>query len=242
MKHSESTAAIGAALAKAQAKMPVVAFDATNPFLKNKYASLGAVIRASRPILEEFGLAIIQLPTSINGAIGVETTIIHESGEWISTDPLTLPMGDEKGKSNAQLAGSIITYLRRYSLAAALGLYADEDTDGHDPRDNQQCHQNGSGQPQNRSQGSQNGHRPQRGQSRTQNQQSDTPMSATTRKEVERLAFPLYGANWQREVENWQELPLDGWGEGRGQVVIEALRRAADDAARQDQQAVEIGQ
>jgi hypothetical protein len=40
-------------------------------------------------------------------------------------------MIDEKGKSAAQVAGSIITYLRRYALAAALGIYADEDTDGH---------------------------------------------------------------------------------------------------------------
>ena len=44
---------------------------------------------------------------------------------------LTLPVMDEKGKSTAQVAGSVITYLRRYALASVLGIYADEDTDGH---------------------------------------------------------------------------------------------------------------
>ena len=39
-------------------------------------------------------------------------------------------MGTEKGKSSAQVAGSVITYLRRYSWVSILGLYAEEDTDG----------------------------------------------------------------------------------------------------------------
>ncbi len=44
--------------------MPVAVFDATNPFLKSKYASLGAVIHASRPILAKHGLSLIQFPIS----------------------------------------------------------------------------------------------------------------------------------------------------------------------------------
>lgn len=129
--HSEGLVELSAALCAAQGKMPRVAFDATNPFLHNKYASLGAVIEASRPILSENGLAICQLPFSQNGAIGVESVLMHKSGEWISQS-LSLDLGDEKGKSRAQVAGSIITYLRRYAWASILGLYADEDTDGHD--------------------------------------------------------------------------------------------------------------
>ena len=45
MTRSESITHLAAALAMAQAEMPVAVFDATNPFLKSKYASLGAVIR-----------------------------------------------------------------------------------------------------------------------------------------------------------------------------------------------------
>ena len=51
MTRSESITRLAAALAMAQAEMPVAVFDATNPFLKSKYASLGSVIQASRPIL-----------------------------------------------------------------------------------------------------------------------------------------------------------------------------------------------
>ena len=42
--------------------MPVAVFDATNPFLKSKYASLGAVIQASRPILAKHKLSLVQFP------------------------------------------------------------------------------------------------------------------------------------------------------------------------------------
>ena len=44
-----------------------------------------------------------------------------------------MPIGEEKGKSSAQVAGSIVTYLRRYSLASILGIYSDEDGDGNKP-------------------------------------------------------------------------------------------------------------
>ena len=55
---------------------------------------------------------------------------MHNSGEWLEST-CWLELGDERGKSNAQVAGSIVTYLRRYSLASILGMYADEDGDGN---------------------------------------------------------------------------------------------------------------
>ena len=48
---SESIQNLAAALAKAQAEFPAVPFNAVNPFLKNKYADLGAVIETARPVL-----------------------------------------------------------------------------------------------------------------------------------------------------------------------------------------------
>lgn len=127
---SETTSKLFGALAKAQGEMRAVAFDAINPFLKNKFASLGAVIQTSRATLAKHGLAVSQMPTSSEKTVGVETILAHESGEWIGST-IFLPLGEEKGKSQAQLAGSVITYLRRYSLAAILGMYADEDGDGN---------------------------------------------------------------------------------------------------------------
>jgi hypothetical protein len=126
----ENTPKLNEAISKAQAEFKAVAFDATNPFLKNKYASLGACIESTKAVLAKHGLSVTQQPTGDGSKIGVVTTLRHASGESVTSE-IALPLSDEKGKSQAQLAGSIITYLRRYSLAGVLGLYADEDTDGH---------------------------------------------------------------------------------------------------------------
>ena len=136
MNKSESITHLAAALAKAQAEMPVAVFDATNPFLKSKYASLGAVIHASRPILAKHKLSLVQFPISGGSApgqcsadcIGVESILTHESGEFVS-ERILIPLTEEKGKSKVQSAGSTLTYLRRYSWASILGMYSDEDTD-----------------------------------------------------------------------------------------------------------------
>ena len=129
---SEKLDLLASALSKAQAEMPAVPMNAVNPFLKNKYADLAEMIRVASPILAKNGLSISQQPVSIEGQIGVTTTLLHASGQWIE-DTISLPLGDEKGKSLAQVAGSIITYLRRYSYGAIVGLATDEDTDGNAP-------------------------------------------------------------------------------------------------------------
>ena len=132
MNKSESIQNLAAALSKAQAEFPVIKFDSVNPFLKNGYASLGAVIAGTRPVLAKNGLAVTQLTFGEDGVVGVETMLTHSSGEWIS-DRVSMQVGEERGKSSAQVAGSIVTYLRRYSLASILGVYADEDGDGNKP-------------------------------------------------------------------------------------------------------------
>ena len=132
MNKSESITKLATALSKAQAEMPPAKFNATNPFLKNKYANLGSIIEAAKPVLSAHGLSVVQATTSNNGDVGVTTALLHESGEWLE-DSIYLPLGDEKGLKPAQIAGSIISYLRRYSYASILGMYADEDTDGNEP-------------------------------------------------------------------------------------------------------------
>jgi hypothetical protein len=132
MTRSETITHLATALAKAQAEMPVAPFDATNPFLKSKYASLGAVIQASRPILAKHKLSLVQFPVSEAAGIGVESILAHESGEFI-TERILIPLTEEKGKSKVQAAGSTLTYLRRYSWASILGMYSDEDSDGISP-------------------------------------------------------------------------------------------------------------
>jgi hypothetical protein len=130
----ESKSLVCAALVKAQGELEAAHFDSSNPYFKSKYASLGAVIEVSRPVLAKHGLAIQQTPKTIrDGFIGVQTTIVHTSGQTLDGGWLELPVGDDKGTSLAQKVGSLITYLRRYSWSSVLGIYADEDNDGHEP-------------------------------------------------------------------------------------------------------------
>lgn len=133
MKHSDSLENLATALASAQAEMKAAPMNSTNPFLKNKFADLGAVIETARPILTKHGLALTQFPTSDErGRVGIENILIHKSGEWMS-ESIYMDVSDEKGKSAAQVTGSILTYFRRYSWAAIAGMYSDEDTDGNHP-------------------------------------------------------------------------------------------------------------
>ena len=84
MTRSETLTHLATALARAQAEMPVAVFDAQNKFLNNKYASLGAVIEASRPILAKYQLSLVQFPISDATGIGVESVLSHESGEFVA--------------------------------------------------------------------------------------------------------------------------------------------------------------
>jgi hypothetical protein len=136
MNKSENVKELAIALSKAQAEMPPAEMKSVNPFFKSKYADLGSVIKAAKPVMAKHGLSISQLPTSLGDMLGVTTILMHESGEWIE-DTIMLPINEEKGKSAAQVAGSVISYLRRYSFASILGMYADEDIDGNAPPQSQ---------------------------------------------------------------------------------------------------------
>lgn len=108
---------------------------AVNPQFRSKYAPLDVVINTAKPVLAKYGLSFIQSTGSEGEMISVTTLLIHESGEWIETDPLTLPAYQIKGggvkEFNAQGAGSSLTYARRYSLSAALGLSSEDDDDAN---------------------------------------------------------------------------------------------------------------
>lgn len=123
MKHSDSLTKIAPALVAALGKIEGAAKKKTNPGFKSKYADLETVIDASRDILTENGLTLIQLPGPIaNGCLSLETILLHESGEFISHEG-ALPLG----KQDPQGAGSALTYLRRYAQMAALNMPAVDD-------------------------------------------------------------------------------------------------------------------
>jgi len=90
------------------------------------YADIGAISESCRDALHDNGFAVIQTGAadcSEGGAL--VTSLLHESGQWIRG---AFPLVFDKNTSQAQ--GSAITYLRRYSLAALLGILT-EDDDGH---------------------------------------------------------------------------------------------------------------
>lgn len=123
MNTSESIAKIAPALLKAQKAITFAAKDSTNPHFRSKYADLPSVIDACKKPLNDNGIAFMQfLAPSDTGFIAIATRLQHESGEWIeSVATCPLPKSDPQGY------GSACTYVRRYSLASAVGLYQDDD-------------------------------------------------------------------------------------------------------------------
>ena len=126
MNKSESIVQLARALTLAQKDMGKASMDSANPFFKSKYADLTSVWEACRKPLTDNGLSIVQTL----GIAGVsefqvlETILLHNSGEWISGILKLNPVKDDP-----QGYGSAITYARRYSLAAIIGV-CPEDDDG----------------------------------------------------------------------------------------------------------------
>jgi hypothetical protein len=123
MKTSESIKEISQALCDFHAKEISIKKDAVNPFFKMKYATLSAIIKATKKELNECGLSIIQLPCE---GYKLETILIHKSGEFISEVYDMKP-----SKDDPQGQGSRITYQRRYALGSILNLDIDDDDDGN---------------------------------------------------------------------------------------------------------------
>lgn len=125
-----SIAKLAEALAKAQGAFPVIPKDSEvevknkeGKFLYSyKYADLTAIISATRPALSQNGLSFTQ--GLVQG--GFVTTLMHSSGETLKTGfvPCELPKGGDM-----KAVAALITYVKRISLTAALGVSADEDVD-----------------------------------------------------------------------------------------------------------------
>lgn len=105
------------ALNKTQAIMKDAIKDTENDFFKSKYADLASVWLACREALTVNGLSVIQMPSNVDNKITLTTMLLHTSGEWMRESISIAP-----SKLDAQAAGSVISYLRRYSLAAFLGV------------------------------------------------------------------------------------------------------------------------
>lgn len=124
---SETIGKIAAALVAFSGEVKSISHDAQNPHFKSQYTSLDHMIDETKPILNKHGLTVMQFPGGDGDKITMRTMILHTSGEWIESEPLTL----KPTKNDPQGAGSAITYARRYSYAAALSLSLGDDDDGN---------------------------------------------------------------------------------------------------------------
>lgn len=117
---------IASALAKAQGQLtnPPKTKTANIGKYKYRYADLAEIIEHVRPVLSKHDLAVSQLIQTTDTSTILVTKLLHSTGQYLmSTYPLPK-------SAPAQDMGSALTYARRYSLCAILGIAADEDDDG----------------------------------------------------------------------------------------------------------------
>lgn len=117
---------LAGALARTQGAMTHASKDSKNPHMKSTYADLASVWDAARQPLATNELAVAQTMEVLDGDHYLATTLMHSSGEWMrGRAPITAE--GNRGVNANQALGSSITYLRRYCLAAMLGIYQDDD-------------------------------------------------------------------------------------------------------------------
>ena len=141
MQHSStSIGALAAALAKAQAAIanPEKSLTATivSPFPREgsrtfRYAPLSSGLDLVRKCLGQHEIATVQA-TAIDrdsGLIKLTTTLVHASGEWVSSDWPVCPVSETAAPHRL---GAALTYARRYALFTLVGIAGEDDLDAPD--------------------------------------------------------------------------------------------------------------
>lgn len=143
MIFSESNQAISKALVAAWGAIETPKHN-TNVTVKTKaggtyefsYTDLEGIFDALKAVYKENKIAVLQTPKTLfqDGSlmISVETMLLHESGEWVKSEPLSVT-----ASSNMQDLGGQITYMKRYSLSAISGISTEKDDDANGVSGNQ---------------------------------------------------------------------------------------------------------
>lgn len=127
MKSSEQIDQLAAALAAAQGEFAPVAKnrEVNAGSRRYKYAELSEIVASVRAALAKQKLAILQLTFCESEALMLNTRLTHASGQWIES---VYPVAALNAAHQA--IGSALTYARRYSLSALLGIVTEDDDDG----------------------------------------------------------------------------------------------------------------
>ena len=139
-RSSETLGAIAAALAKAQGELanPEKSLIATirSPFPREgdrtfRYASLASGLDVVRKCLGQHEIALVQA-TAIErdrDLIRLTTTLVHSSGEWVSSEWPVCPVSETAAPHRL---GAALTYARRYALFTLVGIAGEDDLDAPD--------------------------------------------------------------------------------------------------------------
>lgn len=132
----EAMVAMFTALSEMQGKLELGTKDKSG--YGYKYMPLPQVIEIGKKPLEEFGLALLQFPSSyiVEGVkiVRVTTLITHKNGGSIKSSFDSI-VTESKKNALIQTMGSLVTYISRYSRTNILGIAADDDKDGADTED-----------------------------------------------------------------------------------------------------------
>lgn len=131
MNKSESIIELAKALSKFQGEVKQPKKDKTNPHFKSNFVSLDGVVAAITETASKYGLSFVQFPINNGEQVGVYTVIMHDSGEWIQSEPVFTNLQ----KKDPQGVGAALTYMRRYSLSAVFGITSEIDDDAEGAMD-----------------------------------------------------------------------------------------------------------
>lgn len=110
-------------LIKFQKEVPTIVKDKSNPFFKSRYSDLASVINGVSETLGKCDLSVFHRTKIQDGRNVLVTILAHSSGEIIESE-LFIPE-----QSDPQKLGSLITYLKRYSYMAILGIASEDEDD-----------------------------------------------------------------------------------------------------------------
>ncbi|MBU1195225.1 MAG: ERF family protein [Proteobacteria bacterium] len=136
---SDKITELAKVMIQVQQTLTPVLKDSVNDLTNSSYASLKSVMEVCRTALLEHGIWMTQYAVSVEkGHLGLVTKIIHAAtGQWQSSlIEMPLPKNDPQGY------GSAMTYARRYSLSALLGIITeDDDAESATPKQETQNHE-----------------------------------------------------------------------------------------------------
>lgn len=132
---NEARKAFNAALSRFKAESPTIEKNAHVQYASKggktdyHHVTLGYALGQITPVLSKFGLSLTWRTHQDQAMITVTARLSHEKGHFEETSLSSMP-DSSGGKNSIQAVGSVVTYLKRYTAFALLGLESIEDDDG----------------------------------------------------------------------------------------------------------------